>query len=39
VATVIYAPEADDDLVGIVEYMARDKPRAARLAGEDSANL
>ena len=29
-ANVIYAPEADDDLFGIVEYMARDKPDAAR---------
>jgi len=30
VATVIYAPEAEDDLIGIVDYLARDKPRAAR---------
>ena len=29
-ADVIYAPEADDDLEAIVEYIARDKPRAAR---------
>ena len=29
-ATIIYAKEADDDLVGIVEYIARDKPKAAR---------
>ncbi|MFT5524488.1 MAG: toxin ParE1/3/4 [Pirellulaceae bacterium] len=29
-ANVIYAPEADDDLFGIVEYIARDKPEAAR---------
>jgi toxin ParE1/3/4 len=29
-ANVIYAPEADDDLFGIVEYIARDKPGAAR---------
>ena len=29
-ATVIYAPEADDDLVGIVDCIALDKPRAAR---------
>lgn len=29
-AIVIYAPEADDDLFGIVEYIARDKPEAAR---------
>ena len=29
-ATVIYAPEADDDLAGIVAYIARDKPKAAR---------
>ena len=29
-ANVHYAPEADDDLVGIVEYIARDKPDAAR---------
>lgn len=29
-ANVIYAPEADDDLIGIVDYIARDKPRAAR---------
>ena len=28
--SVIYAPEADDDLFGIVEYIARDKPEAAR---------
>ena len=30
VATIIYAPEADDDLIGIVDYIARDKPGAAR---------
>jgi toxin ParE1/3/4 len=30
VATVIYAPEADDDLIGVIDYIARDKPRAAR---------
>ncbi|WDQ18641.1 type II toxin-antitoxin system RelE/ParE family toxin [Rhodopirellula sp. P2] len=29
-ANVIYAPEADDDLFGMVEYIARDKPEAAR---------
>ena len=29
-ANVIFAPEADDDLFGIVEYIARDKPEAAR---------
>lgn len=29
-AIVIYAPEADDDLEGIVDYIARDKPNAAR---------
>ena len=29
-ANVIYAPEADEDLFGIVEYIARDKPNAAR---------
>lgn len=29
-ANVIYAPEADEDLFGIVEYIARDKPEAAR---------
>ncbi|TWT81736.1 Plasmid stabilization system protein [Planctomycetes bacterium CA13] len=29
-ASVIYAPEADDDLFGIVQYIARDKPEAAR---------
>ena len=28
--TVIYAPEADDDLIAIVDYIARDKPIAAR---------
>ena len=28
--TAIYAPEADDDLEGIVDYIARDKPTAAR---------
>ena len=27
---VDYAPEADDDLVGIAEVIARDKPGAAR---------
>ena len=27
---VIYAPEADDDLTGIVDCIARDKPKAAR---------
>ncbi len=27
---VIYAPEADDDLEGIVDYIARDNPTAAR---------
>jgi len=27
---VIYAPEADSDLVGIAEFIARDKPEAAR---------
>ena len=27
---VIYAPEADDDLVGIAGFIARDKPDAAR---------
>ena len=30
VVNVTYAPEADDDLFGIVEYIARDKPEAAR---------
>ena len=29
-ANVIYAPEADDDLFGIVESIASDKPEAAR---------
>ena len=29
-AKVVYAPEADDDLSGIVDYIARDKPEAAR---------
>ena len=29
-AIVIYAPEADDDLIGIVDYIAREKPEAAR---------
>lgn len=29
-ASVIYAPEADDDLESIVDYIARDKPLAAR---------
>ena len=29
-AHVIYAPEADDDIFGIVDYIARDKPEAAR---------
>jgi toxin ParE1/3/4 len=27
---VIYSPEAEDDLVGIAAYIARDKPEAAR---------
>lgn len=27
---VVYAPEAEDDLVGIADYIARDKPEAAR---------
>ena len=27
---VIYAPDADDDLFGIVKYTSRDKPSAAR---------
>jgi toxin ParE1/3/4 len=30
VPNVIYAPETDDDLEAIVEYIARDKPSAAR---------
>ena len=29
-AHVTYAPEADDDIFGIVDYIARDKPEAAR---------
>ena len=29
-AIVIYAPEADDDIFGIVDFIARDKPGAAR---------
>jgi toxin ParE1/3/4 len=29
VANVVYAPEADDDLESIVDYIARDKPTAA----------
>ena len=29
-AKVIYAPEADDDIFGIVESIACDKPEAAR---------
>ncbi|MEO9593315.1 type II toxin-antitoxin system RelE/ParE family toxin [Rhodopirellula bahusiensis] len=29
-AKVIYAPEADNDIVGIVDFIARDKPEAAR---------
>ena len=29
-AEVIYAPDADDDLESIVDYIARDKPKAAR---------
>lgn len=29
-ANVVYAPEADDDLEAIVDYIARDKPMAAR---------
>ena len=27
---VVYSPEADDDLESIVDYIARDKPQAAR---------
>lgn len=27
---VIYSPEAEDDLIGIAAYIARDKPKAAR---------
>ncbi len=29
-ATVIEAPEADDELAGIVDYIARNNPKAAR---------
>jgi len=29
-ANVIYAPEADDDIIGFVDFIARDKPVAAR---------
>ena len=29
-AKVTYAPEADDDIFGIVAFIARDKPEAAR---------
>ncbi len=29
-ASVVYAPEADDDLESIVDYIAHDKPAAAR---------
>ena len=29
-AKVTYAPEADDDIFGIVDFIARDKPEAAR---------
>lgn len=29
-AEVVYAPQADDDLESIVDYIARDKPQAAR---------
>ena len=27
---VDFAPEADDDLIGIADFIARDKPEAAR---------
>jgi len=27
---VVYAPEAEDDLIGIADYIAWDKPEAAR---------
>lgn len=27
---VVYAPKAENDLVGIADYIARDKPKAAR---------
>ncbi len=27
---VVYAPEADDDIIGIADFIARDKPEAAR---------
>lgn len=30
-AEVVYAPEANDDLESIVDYIARDKPQAARV--------
>jgi toxin ParE1/3/4 len=30
VEKVVYAPEANDDLESIVDFIARDKPRAAR---------
>jgi toxin ParE1/3/4 len=26
----VYAPKAEDDLIGIADYIARDKPEAAR---------
>ena len=27
---VIYAPQAEDDLIDVIEYIAKDKPAAAR---------
>lgn len=29
-SSVLYSPEAESDLLGIAEYIARDKPEAAR---------
>lgn len=34
-AKVIYAPDADDDLFGIVDFIARDK-RCSQMDTEDS---
>ena len=35
---VVYAPEAEVDLVGIADFIARDKPEAARRWIEEPAS-
>ena len=29
-SNVVFAPEAENDVIGIADYIARDKPEAAR---------